>query len=39
MEIGSEVDEFQVQEFGRPGSLVGVMKEAIQGTRLGFDDI
>src|SRR5882724_11450850 len=34
MEIGSEIDGFQVWKSGRPRSLVGVMKEAIQGTRL-----
>jgi len=39
MEIESEIDTFQVWKFGRPGSLVGVMKEAIQGTRSGFEAV
>ena len=33
MEIGLEIDGFWVQKSGRPRSLVGVIKEAIQGTR------
>ena len=34
MEIWSEFDGFQVQKSGRPGSLAGVMKEAIQKDKV-----
>src|SRR5882724_2819884 len=34
MEIWSEFDGFQVQKSGRPGSLAGVMKEAIQRDKV-----
>ena len=34
MEIGSEIDGFQVWKFRRPGSLVGVTKEVIQRDKV-----
>ena len=36
MKMGSEVDGFQVWKFRKPVSLMGVMKEVIQGQGQGL---